>query len=95
MTIPFTPAVIQPSRDLFSMDKVPFPRVLRDRITQAELQKERGELSGADYDTLVQGMVEVEMQVQHLAYSDGWMWYDTPPARHNPQGLSMVWWRFR
>jgi len=95
MTIPLTPIQIQPSRDTFSMDRVPFPRIVRQKISEAELKVERGELRQAEFDVLVNGWVAVAMVAQGLDPADGWMWYETPPARHNPQGLSMVWWRFR
>ncbi len=95
MTTPFTPAVILPSRDHFSMDRVPFPRVLRARIADADLKRERGEFSAEAHAVLVKSWVDEAMVAQGLNPADGWMWYDTPPARHNPQGLSMVWWRFR
>lgn len=95
MRIPFTPAPIQPSRDLFSMDRVPFPRLLREKIAQAELERERGELSSDAFDVKVSAWVNEAMEKAGLTYADGWNWYESPPARHNPQGVSSCWWRFR
>ena len=84
-----------PSRDHFSMDRVAFPRRLRERIADAELRKDRGELTSDDFDASVRAWVEAAMADHGLTYAEGWMWYETPPARHNPSGLTMVWWRFR
>lgn len=95
MTIPFTPATIQPSRDLFSMDKVAFPRILRQKIAELELQVERGEPIEDGFEARVKALVELSMWQLGLKYEDGWTWYPTPPARHNPDGHASVWWRFR